>query len=422
MKTITKITLVLGLLFFFVGKSFSAVEMNRMAARNFLNKTSYIIYEAYDIVYGYNYYTSGNLSKAINHQRYANFLFSIGQINKSVYFSHIAREYALKVIYYCDNYWNNYYRPYYYEYYYNNYYYGSNNRGSWYYNSHNHNNYYSNDNHYGREGHGHGHGYGNHGNYRGRNSGGNNGNYGGSHRKVETNNTTDNTTRTTNTVNSRYSKFSTETVNNNQTLTAVNFDDWSKTYYSNEELTIVKESPAISPVEMEREINTSTISRVTNDNKIVKDDLKEFSAEVNTYRTSNEKEAREISTLKPADFGTTESVTRSTAGKEIAPINNTNRRINNSNNNNAVRRNSSTNINNTQKPENQNATRTNSSTNVNNTKKPGTSSTTRTNNTSTNSTNTNSTRTKTNNRTVTVSGTNTTKESTPTSTTSRTKE
>ncbi len=411
MKTITKITLVLGLLFFFVGKSFSAVEMNRMAARNFLDKTSYIIYEAYDMVYGYNYYTSGNLSKAINHQRYANFLFSIGQINKSVYFSHIARDYALKVIYYCDNYWNNYYRPYYYEYYYNNYYYGSNNRGSWYYNSHNHNNYYSNDNHYGRDGYGH------HGNYNRRNSGGNNGNYGGSHRKVETNNTTDNTTRTTNTENSRYSKFSTETINNTETLNTVNFDNWAKTYYSNEELSIVKESPVISPVEMEREINNSSISRVVDDNKIVKDDLKEFSAEVTTYKTNNEKEAREISILKPADFGTTQSVTRSTAGKEIAPINNTNRRINNSNNNNAVRRNSSTNINNTQKPENQNATRTNSSTNINNTKKPGTSSTTRTNNTSTNtnSTNTNSTRTNTTNRTVTVTGTNT-----PTNTTRKT--
>ena len=89
-------------------------QSQRVAALNFLNKTSYIITEAGDLVYYYNYSTQGYLSKAVNYQSFAKWIYNLGFYNKALQYSNIARQYALKVIYYCDNYWENYYRPYHY--------------------------------------------------------------------------------------------------------------------------------------------------------------------------------------------------------------------------------------------------------------------------------------------------------------------
>ncbi|MBP5413232.1 MAG: hypothetical protein J6Y47_08270, partial [Bacteroidales bacterium] len=73
--------------------------VSRSSARNFLNKTSYIIGEAYDMVYYYNYYTSGYLSKAYNHQNYAKHLYNKGMYRYAIYHSNLSRRYALTIIY-----------------------------------------------------------------------------------------------------------------------------------------------------------------------------------------------------------------------------------------------------------------------------------------------------------------------------------
>ena len=93
------------------------------------------------MVYYYNYYTSGYLSKAYNHQNYAKHLYNKGMYRYAIYHSNLARRYALTIIYECDNYWDNFYRPYYYRNYSNFYngryyrYYGSNRPGTRYYSS-----------------------------------------------------------------------------------------------------------------------------------------------------------------------------------------------------------------------------------------------------------------------------------------------
>ena len=109
MKTTIKITVILAL-FSFSSLSASA-QYSKRNARDFINRTSYIIGEAYDMVYYYGYYSQGNLSKAVNHQNYAKFLYNYGSYRNAIYHSDLARRYALNVIYYSNNYWNNYYRP-----------------------------------------------------------------------------------------------------------------------------------------------------------------------------------------------------------------------------------------------------------------------------------------------------------------------
>ncbi|MDR2836089.1 MAG: hypothetical protein LBV69_07855 [Bacteroidales bacterium] len=323
MKTYTKIALIFTIILISFG-SVSA-RMSRRSVNDFINKTSYVINEAYDMVYYYNYYTSGNLSKAVDYQRYAKYLYNTGRYDNSIYYSSVARDYALKVIYYCDNYWNNYYRPYNYGYYYNNHYYGGNyyyGRGDWNYNNNYHNNNYHNNN-YGYNNNGHNNGYNNNGYNNNRRNGGTgrdgNNNSGNRSRKNETTNT--NTNRSVGN-----SKFLSTGEGENATVNVNDFDNWSRSYYTSDELSSIKGLSTISATEMDRAISSSNITRTTDDSKIDRNTIKDFSADITAYTKEHAEEARTITISRPTDFGTTEEVTRSSAGKEIFSTENNTRK------------------------------------------------------------------------------------------------
>ncbi|MDR1793762.1 MAG: hypothetical protein LBR36_10075 [Bacteroidales bacterium] len=290
MKAIAKKMLILGIAIFMVGGI--SAQINKGNARNFLNKTSFIIGEAYDMVYYYNYYTSGYLAKAVNHQNYAKYLYSRGQYRNSIIYSNIARNYALKVIYDCDNYWNNYYRPTYYNYYGN---YHSHSRPSVPQS-------YGNDkrptpsNAKNRPV-----------NNAPRNSasGGvsainNNGNVNGNIRS------------------SKYEAGGPETGG----AQVKAFDNWSVSYYSDDEMSIVKGMPSTTTTELEKEVErSSNITRVSDDKAVIDKGISDYKSDISTYKSAHAEEAREITISRPQDFGTTPEVTRSTAGKIVVPTN-----------------------------------------------------------------------------------------------------
>lgn len=130
---------------------------NRNNARRTINKTAYIINEAYSIANYYGYWSGSDLSRALYYNEYAERQYYRRNYRRAVHYSLKARQYALMVIDGCDAYWDyfyyenygwsrNYgYNPYYsgsysgnhygnYNYYYNRYY------------SNSHNNYSSNPN------------------------------------------------------------------------------------------------------------------------------------------------------------------------------------------------------------------------------------------------------------------------------------
>ncbi len=117
---------------------------NRNKARKIINKTAYIIDEAYYIADYYGYWTGSNLSRAVYYNDYAQYQYNRRNYRRAIHYSLRARDYALRVIDGCDEYWDyfyyhNYgwsryygYNPYYtghpgyhygnYNYYYNTYY------------------------------------------------------------------------------------------------------------------------------------------------------------------------------------------------------------------------------------------------------------------------------------------------------------
>lgn len=168
MKTQTtnlKKTLSLAILFLaFLGASYNASAgyyYNRYRATNVINKTAYIIDQAYQIADHYNYWTNNDLSRAEYYNEYAQRLCQNKDFYMAVQYSLRARDYALGVIDGCDAYWDYYYYEYYGwsrtrgynpNYRYDPYFNGYGNFG-WYYNNyygsyHNHhgNNPYYNDN------------------------------------------------------------------------------------------------------------------------------------------------------------------------------------------------------------------------------------------------------------------------------------
>ncbi len=298
MKTIKNIrhSLAAGLLVAIIISSMNAnAYVSRSSARNFLNKTSYIIGEAYDMVYYYNYYTSGYLSKAYNHQEYAKYLFNRGMYRYAIYQSNLARRYALTIIYECDNYWDNYYRPYYYR----------------SFSSFNNGRYYRNNSHYrpgyGRPGeyrpHNSNHGYnnGNHG-YNNSNRGYNNGNY--AHRdNVQggiNNNTGINAT-------SRFAYSS-----NDGSLVNKDFDKWNESYYTTEETSLIADMPTEKELNTYFNENAVASMRTSSDKEVISKGISDFKNDISTYKSENTAEADKLAIKRPTELGTTASVTKTT--------------------------------------------------------------------------------------------------------------
>ena len=274
MKTTIKITVISTLLIFSTW-SVSA-QYSKKNTRNFLNKTSYVIGEAYDMVYYYGYYSSGYLSKAVNHQNYAKFLYNIGNYRNAISHSDLARRYALRVIYNSTNYWDNYYRPHYYSYYYPS-------HGN---NSYNNNNYNNNNR-----------------------PSQNNTQYG--HRGSSTN--VSSTTKSSNNSSApRVSKYATPSSGSN--LETMDMATWERNYYSTEERSLIGNASLPSEKELETAVmSNNNVRRVSNDEEVMKAGIKDFSSDISTYKNANREEAQTIAISRPTDFGTTSEVTRSTA-------------------------------------------------------------------------------------------------------------
>ena len=265
MKSTVKIMIILWI----TGTSFSvSAQFTQRNALNFINKTSYIIGEAYDVVYYYGYYSSGYLSKAVNHQNYAKYLYNIRDYRHAVYHSDLARSHALRVIYNSTNYWNNYYRPYYYyspprPYYVNN-------RPPQNYNR--------------------------------------NVQYG--HRN------TTSVASVNRANNNRVSKYASSGGRE------MDFNTWDRNYYSSEETSMLRGVSRPSERELESAVARSTnIRSVSNDRDVINSGIRNFSSDIETYRRSNAEEARSIAISRPSDFGTTPEVTRSTANT-VSPTTN----------------------------------------------------------------------------------------------------
>lgn len=128
----------------------SYYRYNRHQARKTINKTAYIIDEAYSIANYYGYWTGTYLSRAVYYNEYAQDQFHRRNYRRAVQYSIKAREYALRVIDGCDSYWDYYYYENYgwsRNYGYNPYYSGHYGGGNYYGNYNNYyNTYYSNSN------------------------------------------------------------------------------------------------------------------------------------------------------------------------------------------------------------------------------------------------------------------------------------
>ena len=263
MKTVVKTAIIL---FVMAGTTDVSAQFTQRNARDFINKTSYIIGEAYDVVYYYGYYSSGYLSKAVNHQNYAKYLYNIANYRYAVYHSDLARSYALRVIYNSTNYWDNYYRPYYY----------SPPRSPYVNNRPPQSTYnysYSQNVQYGHR----------------------------SGTSVSSVNRANN---------SRVSKYS-STGNN---VKSMDFNAWDRNYYSSQETSLLRGVSMPSERELESAVaGSSNIRRVSDDKTVINNGIRNFSSDIDTYRKSNAEEARSISISRPSDFGTTPEVTRSTA-------------------------------------------------------------------------------------------------------------
>jgi hypothetical protein len=219
------------------------------------------------MVYFYGYYSQGNLSRAVNHQNYAKFLCNMGIYHSAIYHSDLARRYALRVIYNSNNYWDNYYRPHYY----------SSHRPP------------QTNTQYGH-----------------RSS---NRNVTSTARNSHTDNNTGNRTAT------RTSKFASSGDNSE----VIDVETWGRNYYSTEELSIIKSSTMPSEKELEAAVsNNTSIRRVSNDDEVMKNGIKDFSEDINTFKRSHQEDAKSMAIRRPSDFGTTSEVTRSTANKTSA--------------------------------------------------------------------------------------------------------
>ena len=309
MKTIKRtIGFALAITLFLVSFNEAKASVGRTAARNFINKTSYIISEAYEIVSYYNYYSTGYLAKSINHQQYAKYLFDRGFYSYAVYHSNLARKYSLQIIYSCNDYWNNYYNYYRYGFDYRKYHFAgrpipprpSSNSG---YNPHPYN-YHGN-------GHGNYHGNG-HGNYHGQPSGkpaggdrGNSGNYG---------------TRQSNSginANNKYSNSKYYSTANG--VETKDFDTWNNNYYTEDEKMLIVDMPTENTLAAELNKNANVSMKLSSDKDAVNKGIKTFNDDVVSYKSEKATEAQAISITSPKELSTApnRSSARSTTNTTI---------------------------------------------------------------------------------------------------------
>ncbi len=90
-----------------------ASRYSRSKARNVINKTAYVIDQAYDVAYFYNYWNSTYLSRAVYYNDYAQRLYNHRSYRSAIRYSLRAREYALYILDNCDDYWEFFYYTYY---------------------------------------------------------------------------------------------------------------------------------------------------------------------------------------------------------------------------------------------------------------------------------------------------------------------
>ncbi len=309
MKTIKRtIGFALAITLFLVSFNEAKASVGRTAARNFINKTSYIISEAYEIVSYYNYYSTGYLAKSMNHQQYAKYLYDRGLYSYAVYHSNLARKYSLQIIYSCNDYWNNYYNYYRYGFDYRKYHFAgrpipprpSSNSG---YNPHPYN-YHGN-------GHGNYHGNG-HGNYHGQPSGkpaggdrGNSGNYG---------------TRQSNSginANNKYSNSKYYSTANG--VETKDFDTWNNNYYTEDEKMLIVDMPTENTLAAELNKNANVSMKLSSDKDAVNKGIKTFNDDVVSYKSEKATEAQVISITSPKELSTApnRSSVRSTTNTTI---------------------------------------------------------------------------------------------------------
>lgn len=301
MKTIKRtIGFALAITLFLVSFNQAKASVGRTAARNFINKTSYIISEAYEIVSYYNYYSTGYLAKSINHQQYAKYLYDRGFYSYAVYHSNLARKYSLQIIYSCNDYWNNYYNYYRYGFDYRKYHFAgrpipprpSSNSG---YNPHPYN-YHGNG----------------HGNYHGQPSGrpagnntGNSGNYG---------------TRQSNSginANNKYSNSKYYSTANG--VETKDFDTWNNNYYTEDEKMLIVDMPTETTLTAELNKNASVSMKLSSDKDAVNKGIKTFNDDVVSYKSEKATEAQSISITSPKELSTApnRSSVRSTTNTTI---------------------------------------------------------------------------------------------------------
>ncbi len=121
MKRFRKIILSLAVLFAslslveesFAHDCFRSPSSKKSTARNVINKTAYVIDQAYEVVHFYNYWTSSYLSKAVYYNEYAEKKYRHRSYSSAINYSLRAREYALYVLDNCDDYWEFFYYTYY---------------------------------------------------------------------------------------------------------------------------------------------------------------------------------------------------------------------------------------------------------------------------------------------------------------------
>lgn len=116
MKPFIRHSIAVFLLFatlFTATESSAAKYYSRPNARNTINKTAYIIDQAYEVAAFYNYWSSNYLSKAVYYNDYAQYLFQRRAYRSAINYSLRAREYALIVLDNCDDYWEFFYFTYY---------------------------------------------------------------------------------------------------------------------------------------------------------------------------------------------------------------------------------------------------------------------------------------------------------------------
>jgi len=280
--------LILGLIVF--SQEANAFRFNKGNTKKIINKTAFIIDEAYEISNYYDYWQGEMLSRAVYYNDYAYRLMQRRNYNKAIHYSLRAREYALRVIDDCDMYWEYYY--------YNNYgwsrsygrnpYYNPNR----YPNNHYHGNYNS---YYNRYYQGNSNNYGNNNSpyYHSNNSGNNNSGRGsevGGRSQFNPNNTSGGSLQTGHLTNQGGSGRNTGNFKN------LNYDN----YFDKNEKALLSQLP--QDEELDREFKNENSSVRFNDKELKNKSevISRNKENANTFsRTLNNNTKQEIKLIEP---------------------------------------------------------------------------------------------------------------------------